>query len=74
MSDPPAELDEQNRAALLRFAEFQSKKLEAADDATLMMNQHRAPREGQPGSVRFVELTDGEALEVAKALAELAKR
>jgi hypothetical protein len=32
-------LPEEQRRALLRFAEFQSKALEAADDTTLMMTQ-----------------------------------
>jgi hypothetical protein len=32
-------IPEEQRQALLRFAEFQSKALEAADDTTLMMTQ-----------------------------------
>jgi hypothetical protein len=40
----------------------------------MVLEVHRAPRDGQPGSVRFVELEDAEALEVARALAELAVR
>jgi hypothetical protein len=32
-------IPEEQRQALLRFAEFQSKRLEAADDTTLMMTQ-----------------------------------
>jgi hypothetical protein len=32
-------MPEEQRQALLRFAEFQSKQLEAADDVTLMMTQ-----------------------------------
>jgi hypothetical protein len=32
-------LPEEQRQALLRFADFQSKQLESADDATIMMMQ-----------------------------------
>jgi hypothetical protein len=41
---------------------------------SIVIEHHRDAREGQPGSVRFVELTDGEAREVCRALAELATR
>ena len=39
MSDATKKLPEEQRQALLRFADFQSQRLEQEDDTTLMMMQ-----------------------------------